>query len=968
LSLGIVGLPLDAPHHHALVFSPHVPGSGATPFYDGQDGGIAMYDGSNFTNINGPDPGPGKAIATNLLRNIDIGRGSSTNNKYTYGGMQDTGTGEFTSSDTPNTWHLHIDGDGAGVAVDPFDPTHAVNMDDACLNQTTNGGSSWSGASMTGTPPFAGGPGFGFGNTLVFDGVNSGGKDNTVYASIVESPQQPLAGQGCFGQGTAKFAVYKSTDGGGSYKPLFQNLSAQVNAIATSSLDPNTLWFALNDGNLQVTTNATAASPTVAAPTTQPPPAGTSPATAIATDPTNPQIVVVTYAGVCGASCNNKPNRHVYQTTDGGATWTDISGTNGGGSNNLPDLPVHAVVIDANVNPHAIVVANDAGVLQSGDNGATWQVLGLGMPFVDVIALSLDTSASPELLRAGTFGRSAFELGAPTGPLLSINTTQNFGVVCPGGTPTTLLQLFNLGTTDLTITNIKRISGSTDFAVSGPGFSATIKPGEEVDWTIQLSVTSSSTNPETAVFEIDSDDTFNPAKQVAYTATIGQPKASALIADNGDFGNVCAGSFADLNLTVPNSGSCNLNISSLMFTPSLADFKAPTTTFPTSVEAGGSLQIPIRFAPATSTSGPELTTISVLSNNPGTDPSVIVTGNAPPGKIAVSGSTGFGNVCAGTNAKQVLTIGNVGPCNLSVTGVSISLNANGTGVCPDFTIENNPFPNTLSHDSSLPVTIAFTPTSVGTKTCTLTITSDDPTNSKATYTLTATTPTPSIDVPPNLGFPATVIQSVGACNTPEPFPVSNKGTCNLTVNSVALGGTNSTDYALSGLPSSPIILEAGHTIGDGDFAAVFAPTAVSRDRQATLTVTYEDDPITHHTASVARNLCGEGARTGVRILVTAGGVPIPMVDKIMISRLTSNRKSISVDNAMNLPLQTVTQAAPCASFLYHREYGGLSNPVQLTTGDYQATVSVTIGKKKKSQTVSFHLDTCTFNQNVVVSF
>ena len=81
--------------------------------------------------------------------------------------------------------------------------------------------------------------------------------------------------------------------------------------------------------------------------------------------------------------------------------------------------------------------------------------------------------------------------------------------------------------------------------------------------------------------------------------------------------------------------------------------------------------------------------------------------------LAVTGSGTFGNVCAATTAQQPITIANVGACNLNVTSVTVD---NGVGgQCGDFTIRNNPFPNTLSHDSSLPVTEAFTPTSGGSK-------------------------------------------------------------------------------------------------------------------------------------------------------------------------------------------------------------------------------------------------------------
>jgi ASPM-SPD-2-Hydin domain-containing protein/HYDIN/CFA65/VesB family protein len=610
-------------------------------------------------------------------------------------------------------------------------------------------------------------------------------------------------------------------------------------------------------------------------------------------------------------------------------------------------------------------------VLQTADNGLTWQVLGLGMPTVDVVTVALDAGATPDLLRAGTYGRSVFELGAAQGPLLAINSTFNFGTLCPGQTPTELLQLFNVGTSDLTISSISRVTGSSDFTLTGPSFPVTITAGEELDFTVSFTPKlANEGTTETATFQIDSNDAVNPTRQIIYTATVGQPNGSTVIANGGNFGNVCVGSFADLNLTIANKGTCDLLVSSISSND--ADFLPPSTlSYPLAVQAGTSVAAPVRFEPLSN--GTKVGVITVdSSNNPGGNMSVNVTGTASPGHIAVSGSGTFGNVCSGANAQQTITVANTGPCNLHVTGASIN--------CPDFTIEGNPFPATLSPDSSLPLTIAFTPTSTGPKSCTLTITSDDPSNPIVTVPLTATTSAVSIDVPPDAApfgynFPATVIQSVGACSSKNPFPVSNNGSCPTTITAVTIGppnpvlpGSNPADYSLAGLPSLTTPLQAGHILGEGNLNTVFKPTLITRAESAAVTVTYESDPITHATTSVSRNLCGEGTSRGARVLVTAGGVPLTSVDKIQLHRLNSNRKAISIDSVNDAPLQTVTQTAPCASFQFQREWGGVTNPIQLTAGDYQITVDATVDNKKVSKTVSFTLDTCSFDQNIMVAF
>jgi len=158
-------------------------------------------------------------------------------------------------------------------------------------------------------------------------------------------------------------------------------------------------------------------------------------------------------------------------------------------------------------------------------------------------------------------------------------------------------------------------------------------------------------------------------------------------------------------------------------------------------------------------------------------------------------------------------------------------------------------------------------------------------------------------------------------------------------------------------------------VGDGAFKIAFAPTVIARSRTATIQVTYEIDSITHATATIPRTLCGEGVRTGARVLVIAGGVPLTTVEKMQISRITGNKnKPIlnTVDVAQNLPLTTVSQTAPCSSFQYHREYGTVVNPIQLLPGSYRLTATGIVDKKRISQTVGFDVSTCDFNQNIVV--
>ncbi len=86
---------------------------------------------------------------------------------------------------------------------------------------------------------------------------------------------------------------------------------------------------------------------------------------------------------------------HVYRTTDGGATWTDISGT---GAGHLVDAPAN----DVEVVGDRLVVATDVGVYVSGLTGGSWSRVGSGLPNV----ITTDLSVTPDgRLLAATHGR-----------------------------------------------------------------------------------------------------------------------------------------------------------------------------------------------------------------------------------------------------------------------------------------------------------------------------------------------------------------------------------------------------------------------------------------------------------------------------------------------------------------------------------------------------------------------------------
>ncbi len=196
-------------------------------------------------------------------------------------------------------------------------------------------------------------------------------------------------------------------------------------AIAPSN--PAVVYTVTTDGQVGTSSNIYLALPTWTDVTSSPMPTdGSLPFGAVAVSPTNSQVAYVGVEGfVSGTSYG-----HVYMTSDGGGTWTDITG-------NLPDAPVNAIAIDPEV-PDDIYIGTDVGVFVATDGGVSgeaWQQLGSGLPNVAVLGLNFD-SANRDLI-AATHGRGAWAIPALGTPQTGFTLTSPDAVAYYGsGNPT----------------------------------------------------------------------------------------------------------------------------------------------------------------------------------------------------------------------------------------------------------------------------------------------------------------------------------------------------------------------------------------------------------------------------------------------------------------------------------------------------------------------------------------------------
>src|SRR5208282_3155829 len=150
---------------------------------------------------------------------------------------------------------------------------------------------------------------------------------------------------------------------------------------------------------------------------------------------------------VAGIESMGRQIQVVYRSTNGGASWTDITSTN------LPAAPANSLAVDPQ-NANTVYLATDRGVYFTTEvaNCALvlsncWSVFGSGLPGAPVVALSAaPATASAPVLVAATYGRGLWQTS-----LWSAGT----GLTTASANPASLTfqsQAFDTTSTALTVT------------------------------------------------------------------------------------------------------------------------------------------------------------------------------------------------------------------------------------------------------------------------------------------------------------------------------------------------------------------------------------------------------------------------------------------------------------------------------------------------------------------------------------
>ncbi len=294
-------------------------------------------------------------------------------------------------------------------------------------------------------------------------------------------------------------------------------------------------------------------------------------------------------------------------------------------------------------------------------------------------------------------------------------------------------------------------------------------------------------------------------------------------------------------VTLSNTGTSALIINSLTFSGANTGDFAQTNNCPiggAGLAIAGTCTINVTFTPAAL--GARSASLAIASSDP-VNPTLFVpmtgTGIAPVAGVAPTALVFANQGVTTTSAAQTVTLSNTG------TAVLLNIVIGATG---DFAVQSTTCGTTLANGATCAINVTFTPTATGLRTGTLTVASSDPFNPSLTVALSGT------GVVPIAGMtPASLTYGVQIVNTTSPaqvIQVSNSGGWPLLISSVAITGTNATDFAYT--TTCPI---GGTGLAAGTFCTVtvtFKPRA-SGTRTAAVVLTDNSNAVPGSTQSVS---------------------------------------------------------------------------------------------------------------------
>ncbi|MGA7317980.1 MAG: choice-of-anchor D domain-containing protein [Silvibacterium sp.] len=282
----------------------------------------------------------------------------------------------------------------------------------------------------------------------------------------------------------------------------------------------------------------------------------------------------------------------------------------------------------------------------------------------------------------------------------------------------------------------------------------------------------------------------NAKNLVTNWALVAGAPAVSLTPTSMTFASTTVGSTSAAQIaTLKNTGTATLTITSIGFTgTNPSSFIKSATTCGTTLASGLSCTISAEFKPTTT--GTLKASLSVADNASGSPHTVSLTGTgaAPTPAFSITPiSIAFPSSVQGAmSAAQVITVKNTGTVSATISSIAL------TGNNPTSFVQIGTCGATLAVGATCDIFAAFAPAATGALSAAVTLT-DNATGSPQKVTLTGTG-TAALTVKlsaTSISFPTTTHGTVSAAQS---IAVTNSGTATLNITSIALAGTNPTDF------------------------------------------------------------------------------------------------------------------------------------------------------------------------------
>ena len=420
-------------------------------------------------------------------------------------------------------------------------------------------------------------------------------------------------------------------------------------------------------------------------------------------------------------------------------------------------------------------------------------------------AVTITSNASDSTLTLPLSG-----MGVSAGTLSSSPTSLDFGSVITGKTMSLSETVTNTGGSSVTIS---QVAASGGFTISGIAAPLTLASGQGASFTVSFSPSAAgSASGNVAI----TSNASNPTLTIPLAGTGVSPGGLGADPSSISFGSVTVGNTKSLSETVTNTGGTTVTISQVAIGGSGFSFTGITT--PVTLTAGQSATFNVSFAP--SSAGNVAGNLTVTSNASNPTLTIPLSGNGvTPGTLGANPtSLSFGTVTVGNKQTLSETVTNTGGTSVTISQVTIS----GSG----FSFTGITTPVTLTAGQSATFSVSFTPSSAGSASGNLTITSNA-SNPTLTIPLSGSGVTPGTlgANPTSLGFGSVTVGNKQSLSE----TITNNGGTSVTISQVAISGSG---FSFTGI-TTPVTLTAGQS---ATFSVSFAPSSAG-SASGNLTVT-----------------------------------------------------------------------------------------------------------------------------------